>query len=72
MEKPDKAENVIRFGCGFVFALAILGFSAVKLLVNTEFIGIAVILLIAVFVGVLAMKKGDSFWLSIGKHHWWW
>ena len=72
MEKPDKAEKAIRFGCGFIFALAFLGIVAVDLLATTEFSGIAVILLIAIFIGILAMKKGDSFWRSLGDRHWWW
>jgi small-conductance mechanosensitive channel len=72
LEQPDNAEKAMRFGCGFVFALAVLGFGAFRLLVSEGLLGLAVILPALILFGILAMKKGDSFWRWFSDWSFWW
>ncbi len=69
--RPDSVDKGVRFGCGFVvgFLVAFL----IGLRVVSEFTGSswAIIVGIAVLIGILAMAFGDSFWDWLRYWFWW-
>jgi hypothetical protein len=69
--KPDKTENKIRFGCGFIFGL-VLGFVyAIGWVAVTWGVFVAIVIATAIVCGLLAMKYGDSFWYYLKDRSWW-
>jgi hypothetical protein len=68
--KPDNSAKGIRFGCGFLFGLA-LGIALVArryvLFYGSRGKTITFIIGVALVNGLVAMKYGDKFWNSFGR-----
>lgn len=71
MEKPDRIEKEVRFGCGFAFGLLVGFFVAARHIYNSAGWLAVVTLVIAILCGLLAVRYGDRFWHSL-KNWWWW
>jgi len=70
---PDPMEKRIRFGCGMLFGIFLLGVSLLK------FVGTSLPLwyyiatgLGAVVIGLLAMRLGDEAYRKLGSLFRWW
>ena len=71
-EAPDKTEKVIRFGCGFVFCLAVCVSSLIVFLIDKDRTFLAIVFVTALVFGIASMRYGDSFWRWVGRHGFWW
>lgn len=69
--EPDKTEKSIRLGCGFAFGLIVGFFWMAEAVMDSWGLPAAIIFVIAIICGVLAMKQGDSFWHSL-RSWWFW
>lgn len=71
MSTVDKGEKVTRFGCGFLFGVVFGGLLAARLFYENGYSAIAATVLLATVFGLLAMRFGDRFWLSMKRWVWW-
>jgi hypothetical protein len=73
LEPPDRAERVIRFGCGFIAGVFLIGAGSITGAMWHRQYWIAACLFVGVAFGLLAMKYGDAFWHSSWfRWLWWW
>ena len=68
----DKAETSVRFGCGFVFGLMCGTGTLVFGLATRERAAVALVVVVAVVCGLLAVRYGDLFWKRLSGWFWWW
>jgi hypothetical protein len=71
MEPPDPLEKRIRFGCGSLFGLIFGCYAAFKTWPENMYVDIALVIIIILTCGTLAMKQGDGFWHELTNFHWW-
>jgi hypothetical protein len=71
MEPPDPQEKRIRFGCGFVFGLLAGALVAIRIVLENEYYFLAVCLFFAIVCALLALNRGDRFWLGLKDRRWW-
>jgi hypothetical protein len=72
MEPPDYEEKAIRFGCGFVFGLVVIGFGTGLSLLGRGAWAAGFAVVGAVICGLLAMHMGERFWDWWRDRRWWW
>jgi hypothetical protein len=65
LEPPDPLEKKVRFGCGFVFGLLIVGFSGFMWMVVGGYYVVALAMACGLVCGLLAIRYGDHFWYSM-------
>jgi hypothetical protein len=70
LEPPDRLENGIRFGCGFLFGGFIAVAALITSLLNRYYIA-ACVLTAGLVCGYTAMRYGDRFWDHV-RRWWWW
>jgi hypothetical protein len=70
-DSSDKAEKVIRFGCGFVFGLIVGVSSLILFLVGNDSSWLASALVVALIFGALSMRYGDPFWRWLSRLSLW-
>jgi hypothetical protein len=62
---PDRVEKGIRFGCGFLFGLAV-GFGVMAIhFTDSIWIPILIMFILAFVFGLGASRHGDRFWTDI-------
>ena len=71
MKPPDKAEKGTRFGCGFLFGLALVGVSSLWWGLYDRNLYVVTTLSVALVFGFAALRFGDGFWRWIGRWFWW-
>ena len=71
MSPPDKAEKGIRFGCGFLFGLVLIGMSSLWWAFSDRNLYIVTTFAVAVGFGFAAVRFGDAFWRWISRWFSW-
>jgi hypothetical protein len=71
MNPPDRLEQRIRFGCGFVFGFITTALGGFGFLYLSGHAALAIALLVGIAFGFFAMRHGDRFWEYIGSRWWW-
>jgi thiamine transporter ThiT len=76
LEPPDRAEKVIRFGCGFVAGVFVVGVGGITIFLWSRYYAVTACLIVGLVFGLLALKYGDAFWESEWFRRiwsgWWW
>ena len=62
MNPADNTEKAIRFGCGFVFGLALFSLSSIWFVYEDRGFYLGTVLVAAVLFGLAALRYGDAFW----------
>ena len=71
MKPPDNTEKGIRFGCGFLFGLVLVGVSSLWWGLYDRNLYVVTTLLMALAFGFAALRFGDAFWRWLGRWFWW-
>ncbi len=71
MYPPDKQENSIRFGCGFVFGFFTTAVGGLGFLYFNYRQAFVIALCVGLVMGYFAMRLGDRFWAYIVTRWWW-
>jgi hypothetical protein len=70
--EPDPLEKKIRFGCGFIFGLAVGGAEFARSTYESVGLIAAITVIAALACGFIALKYGDRFWhWMIERWRWW-
>ena len=72
MWPPDAAEKGIRFGCGFVLGAFVVAVTSVTWLLYAGWGFLAMVVVVGVIFGLLAMRYGDPFFERVMKWLSWW
>ncbi|MFO0807741.1 MAG: hypothetical protein U0746_03885 [Gemmataceae bacterium] len=72
MDEPDRAEKVIRFGCGALFGLAIAGWILLQIGGLAWPWALLMAASMAFGCACTALNEGDEFWWSSLEDRGWW
>jgi hypothetical protein len=62
--------KAVRFGCGFLFGVVFGGAAAVRTFYDSGYTVVAATILVSTVFGLLAIRYGDRYWLSLKKWIW--